>query len=414
MKIKVNSEIGKLKAAMLHPPGKEITRLTPPNMKALLWDNIPWPERALEEHQNYVKQLEERGAKVYLTPDLLKDVIKDKVLRNELIEKSAAYEAERLTPETLQAMQEYMKGVNDDQLIDIFMGGITKQELYQETHEVAFEDLADHANEFCLTPMTNIGWSRDPAASIGNGIAFSHMYGRAREREPLYVKYVFKYHPEFKDLDYHVWYGISDDDQTNLEGGNVFPLSKNVLAIGFNERTGFRTIMKLAARLMEKSEITDVLALQFDNKKLVEGDVGMFVHVDTFFTMVDHESFLFFPHIAEMLTVYRLTKGEGGKIKTYVEGDLFETLKKVLHLKSLNLIEVGGGDSYRAQAEQWGLAANVFTIAPGVVFAYNRNTSTNKELRKNGIEVIELEGNELAKVLGGPRCATMPLWREDL
>ena len=86
----------------------------------------------------------------------------------------------------------------------------------------------------------------------------------------------------------------------------------------------------------------------------------------------------------------------------------------MLHLKSLNLIEVGGGDSYRAQAEQWGLAANVFTIAPGVVFAYNRNTSTNKELRKNGIEVIELEGNELAKVLGGPRCATMPLWREDL
>ncbi|MGB4443208.1 MAG: arginine deiminase family protein, partial [Dethiobacteria bacterium] len=281
MEIKVNSEIGKLKAVMLHPPGKEITRLTPSNMKALLWDNIPWPERALEEHQNYVKELEKRGAKVYLTPDLLKDVIKDRTLRDELIEKSVAYEEERLTPETLQVMQDYMKSVNDDQLIDIFMGGITKQELYQETHGVAFEDLADYANEFCLTPMTNIGWSRDPAATIGNGIAFSHMYGRAREREPLYVKYVFKYHPEFKDLDYHVWYGLSEDDQTNLEGGNVFPLSKNVLAIGFNERTAFRTIMKLADRLMEKSEVTDVLALQFDNKKIVEGDVGMFVHVDT-------------------------------------------------------------------------------------------------------------------------------------
>ncbi|MGB4517401.1 MAG: arginine deiminase family protein, partial [Dethiobacteria bacterium] len=221
MEIKVNSEIGKLKAVMLHPPGKEITRLTPSNMKALLWDNIPWPERALEEHQNYVKELEKRGAKVYLTPDLLKDVIKDRTLRDELIEKSVAYEEERLTPETLQVMQDYMKSVNDDQLIDIFMGGITKQELYQETHGVAFEDLADYANEFCLTPMTNIGWSRDPAATIGNGIAFSHMYGRAREREPLYVKYVFKYHPEFKDLDYHVWYGLSEDDQTNLEGGNV-------------------------------------------------------------------------------------------------------------------------------------------------------------------------------------------------
>jgi len=33
--------------------------------------------------------------------------------------------------------------------------------------------------------------------------------------------------------------------------------------------------------------------------------------------------------------------------------------------------------------------------------------ATNKELRENGIEVIELEGNELSKVLGGPRCAVM-------
>ena len=108
MEIKVNSEIGKLKAVMLHPPGKEITRLTPSNMKALLWDNIPWPERALEEHQNYVKELEKRGANVYLTPDLLKDVIKDRTLRDELIEKSVVYEEERLTPETLQVMQDYM------------------------------------------------------------------------------------------------------------------------------------------------------------------------------------------------------------------------------------------------------------------------------------------------------------------
>lgn len=41
MIFKVNSEIGKLKAVMMQPPGKEIERLTPSNMKSLLWDNIP-------------------------------------------------------------------------------------------------------------------------------------------------------------------------------------------------------------------------------------------------------------------------------------------------------------------------------------------------------------------------------------
>jgi len=69
---------------------------------------------------------------------------------------------------------------------------------------------------------------------------------------------------------------------------------------------------------------------------------------------------------------------------------------------------------FPGQAEQWGVGSNVFTIKPGTVVAWSRNVSTNKELRENGIEVIELEGNELSKVLGGPRCAVMPLWREEI
>ena len=51
MIIQVNSEIGKLRAAMMQRPGKEITRLTPLNMKSLLWDNVPWPGRAVGRWQ---------------------------------------------------------------------------------------------------------------------------------------------------------------------------------------------------------------------------------------------------------------------------------------------------------------------------------------------------------------------------
>ena len=414
MKIQVNSEIGKLRAVMMQRPGKEITRLTPLNMKSLLWDNVPWPGRAAEEHQAYVETLKNLGIKVYIMSDLLKDVLKDDTLRKELITKSIAYESRRLSPQTLEAMQRYMENVDIDELIDIFTGGIRKEELYNKTYEVSLQDLSDTENEFCLTSMTNIGWSRDPAAAIGNGIAFSVMYGRAREREPLYVKYIFKYHPDFKDLEYDTWYGNSEEHTTPLEGGNVFPLSKNVLLIGLNERTHAQTILTIAQNMMKQSELTDVLVLQFDNKKLTKGDLGFYVHVDTFFTMVDYDAFLFYPDIEDSLNVFHLWKADGGTIKTSKESNLFEAFKKVLKLKSIRIIKVGGDDPIRSQAEQWGVGSNVFTIKPGTVVAWSRNVSTNKELRENGIEVIELEGNELSKVLGGPRCAVMPLWREEI
>jgi len=414
MKIEVNSEIGKLKAVMLQPPGREITRLTPSNMKSLLWDNIPWPGRALKEHQAYVDILEKYGIKVYIMSNLLKDILENDTIREELITKSIAYETKRLSPQTLQVMHDYMQCVDIEELNNIFTGGITKKELYDKTHEISLQDLSDTTNEFCLTPMTNIGWSRDPAATIGNGIAFSVMYGRAREREPLYQRYIFKHHPDFKDLEYNIWYGNTEEDITPLEGGNVFPIWGKVLLIGVNERTHPQTIQKIVQRMMEKSALTDVLALQFTNRKLIKGDVGLYVHVDTFFTMVDYETFLFYPYIEDLLTVFHMSKDKNGKIKTCVEDSFSEALKKTLKLKSIRVIEVGGGDLARAQAEQWGVGANVFTLEPGIVAAWSRNEVTNNELRKNGIEVIALEGNELAKVIGGPRCATMPLWREDI
>jgi len=254
MKIQVNSEIGKLKAAMMQRPGKEITRLTPSNMKSLLWDNIPWPLKATEEHQAYVDMLRKHGIEVHIMEDLLKDILKDKTLKKELITKSVDYESKRLSPQTLETTQRYMEGVDIDELINIFTGGISKEELNNRTNEVSLQDLADTTNEFCMTPMTNIGWSRDPAAAIGNGIAFSVMYGRAREREPLYVKYIFRYHPDFKDLKYHIWYGNSEEDTTTLEGGNVFPLSKNVLLIGLNERTHAKTILTISQNIMKHSD----------------------------------------------------------------------------------------------------------------------------------------------------------------
>ncbi len=46
--------------------------------------------------------------------------------------------------------------------------------------------------------------------------------------------------------------------------------------------------------------------------------------------------------------------------------------------------------------------------------AYNRNEITNNTLRNHGIKVIEIEGSELVRGRGGPRCMSMPLNRDDI
>ena len=45
--------------------------------------------------------------------------------------------------------------------------------------------------------MPNLYFTRDPFATIGNAVSLNHMYADTRNRETLYGKYIFKYHPVY-------------------------------------------------------------------------------------------------------------------------------------------------------------------------------------------------------------------------
>ena len=65
MTFHVDSEVGQLKQVIVHRPGLELSRLTPDNVDELLFDDVMWAERAREEHDVFVGQLEAGGVLVH-------------------------------------------------------------------------------------------------------------------------------------------------------------------------------------------------------------------------------------------------------------------------------------------------------------------------------------------------------------
>src|SRR6476646_5889535 len=75
---------GRLRTVMLHRPGHELSRLTPRNNDSLLFDGIPWVQRAQEEHDAFAAALRDRGATVLYLATLLAEVLTVPAARAEL------------------------------------------------------------------------------------------------------------------------------------------------------------------------------------------------------------------------------------------------------------------------------------------------------------------------------------------
>src|SRR3954462_11443587 len=71
----VDSEVGQLRTVVLHRPGPELKRLTPRNSADLLFDAIPWVERAQEEHDVFAGALRDHDVEVLYLGDLLVETL---------------------------------------------------------------------------------------------------------------------------------------------------------------------------------------------------------------------------------------------------------------------------------------------------------------------------------------------------
>jgi len=118
-----NSEVGTLRAVIVHRPGPELQRLTPRNSDALLFDGLPWVSRAQEEHDAFTELLRSRGVDVMLLADLLTEALASGAARMQGI--TAAVDARRLGHSLAQELSEYLRGLGPSALARVLMAGMT-------------------------------------------------------------------------------------------------------------------------------------------------------------------------------------------------------------------------------------------------------------------------------------------------
>lgn len=402
--LNVTSEIGKLKAVLLHKPGKELERLTPEYLRELLFDDIPWLRKMRVEHDEFAEVLRQRGAEVLYVEDLLTDILENVDVKRNLIN-DILLNCRIDNPELNELIFSHIFEKSAKEVAEIAVAGLNKKDLPDIEREYSLSDYVNNNYPLYINPIPNLYFMRDPAAVIGNGICINSMNTEARRREPMLIKYIYDFHPLLKKEFSPIWYNYTIPH--SLEGGDILVLSKEVIAIGCSERTSANGIEIAARNLFAGNEdLKEVMAVQIPA-------IRAFMHLDTVFTMVDRDKFTIYPGIQDKVSVYKLTRGKNG-VKVSVEDDLEAALKKSLKLPAIKFIQSGGGDIITAAREQWNDSTNTLAIAPGVVVTYGRNEASNEVLRRNGIEVLEIDGSELVRGRGGPRCMSMPLCREDL
>ena len=380
--IHVTSEIKPLKKVLLHRPGRELLNLTPNTLEELLFDDIPYLKVAEEEHDAFSQVLRDNGVEVVYLEDLMAEVLDISADIREQFLRQFIEEAGICATKYHDIIYNYLNGISSSkELVLKTMEGIYLQDLPRDPREVenSLVDQVRGDSRFVVKPMPNLYFTRDPFACIGTGVSkeVDHYYDRT--------------------LPYRI------------EGGDILNLNEHTLAIGISQRTEPDGIELIAKNIFKNGNaaIDTVLAIHIPETRA-------FMHLDTVFTQIDHDKFTVHPGILGPLEVFKLTRGEGdNEIKLErKEETLEEILAEALGLEHVKLIKCGGGDLITAEREQWNDGSNTLCIAPGKVIVYERNNVTNALLRDEGITVLEIPSSELSRGRGGPRCMSMPLWRD--
>lgn len=410
--IRINSEIGKLQKVVIHRPGLEVEQMTPRTAENLLYDDILDISTAINEHDELSGVLK-MHCKVLEVQDLLEDVLKDEEARKDLLKRLI----EKMGAST-SLMEDLMKA-DYRSLAHKLITGVKQK---KDTLEKYLSKV-----EFDLPPLPNLFYTRDSAIVINEYIVTGSMANKIRASESIIMEFLFTHHPDIMTDGFYFDGYVETDKELFVEGGDVLVLREDVLAIGLSERTNASAIDFLSSKFKNKGYIKHIFAVILPKER-------SYIHLDMIFTMIDHNLAVIHEPIVlgnEKLGVIHMEIGDG-PTKFHRPANLLAGLRDVGI--DLDPVNCGGNSSLRQEREQWMAGANFFTLAPGKIIGYGRNTETFFQLEKAGLKrlsakeildgkvklsdyekyAISISGAELSRGGGGARCMTLPVLRDNI
>jgi arginine deiminase len=392
----VDSEVGRLRTVLLHRPGPELARLTPRNSADLLFDGIPWVERAQQEHDEFAGALREHGVEVLILQDLLTEALAVDAAREAVVARTVS--DQRLGDELRRIVADHLAGLSAAELAAVTMAGITNDELSTGGGVVA-RLMGTH--EFVVPPLPNLLFTRDSSVWIGPQVAVTSPSMPARRRESWLTDAIYRHHPRFAGTS--LIYSHTDEW---LEGGDVLLLAPGVIAVGVGQRTRAAAVETLASRAFAADLAHTVLVVPIAQERAT-------MHLDTVCTMVDVDAVVMYPAIADTLTALVVSREDEGSTVVRGPEPFLPAAAKAMGIDELRVIDTNL-DPVTAEREQWDDGNNTLAIAPRLAVAYERNVKTNALLEAAGIEVVRIAGSELGSGRGGPRCMSCPIRRDPL
>lgn len=232
-----------------------------------------------------------------------------------------------------------------------------------------------------ITNNPNHVYTRDSIITIPwipDGYILGNMKSEIRRNEPLIMSLIAKSF-NLKEI-------IKIPEKLFLEGGDIIPFSydnKKVLLIGYARRTSKKTLFFLRDTLICDGVIDEIIGLELAEWR---------INLDGGFVPVAEN--LIVAHSESIISGILLDK------KSIKSINPFSFFKNI----GFEIIETIIEESIFKQT------CNYFCIGNKTVFGYNMSNKINKVLTERGIKVIGVEGDELVKGTGGPRCMTRPIY----